>query len=117
MSAPTEALGLVPNYDRGPGERFDIRPHGTEAHAQRHRRRGEKPCPACLAAETAANAYRTALREGRARCSSPRGTQTAVTTEYVTEIWCPPADNGVHALHSRMPEPEPLPEPEPEAEL
>jgi hypothetical protein len=35
---------------------------------------------------------------------------------YVTEIWCPPADNGVHALHSHMREPEPLPEPEPEAE-
>ena len=34
---------------------------------------------------------------------------------YITEIWCPPADNGVHALHSRMREPEPLPEPEPEA--
>ena len=30
---------------------------------------------------------------------------------YVTEIWCPPADSGVHALHSRMPEPEPLPNP------
>ena len=36
---------------------------------------------------------------------------------YVTEIWCPPADNGVHALHWRMREPEPLPEPEPEAEI
>ena len=36
---------------------------------------------------------------------------------YVTEIWCPPADSGVHALHSHMPEPEPLPDPEPEAEL
>jgi len=35
---------------------------------------------------------------------------------YVTEIWCPPADSGMHALHSRMPEPEPLPQPEPEAE-
>ena len=46
MSAPTEALGLVPNYDRRPHERFDIRPHGTEARAMRHRRRGEKPCPA-----------------------------------------------------------------------
>jgi hypothetical protein len=34
---------------------------------------------------------------------------------YVTEIWCPEADSGVHALHSHMPEPEPLPEPEPEA--
>jgi hypothetical protein len=35
---------------------------------------------------------------------------------YVTEIWCPPADTGVHALRSRMPEPEPLPESEPEPE-
>jgi hypothetical protein len=62
VSAPTEALGLVPNYDRRPRERFDIRPHGTEAHAMRNRRRGEKPCPACLAAETAARAYRAAGR-------------------------------------------------------
>ena len=36
---------------------------------------------------------------------------------YVTEIWCPPVDNGVQRLHSHMPEPEPLPEPESEAEL
>ena len=35
---------------------------------------------------------------------------------YLTEIWCPPADSGVHALHSRMPDPEPVPEPEPELE-
>ena len=33
---------------------------------------------------------------------------------YLTEIWCPPADNGVHRLHSPMREPEPLPEPEAE---
>ena len=62
MSAPTEALGLVPNDDWQPRQRFDIRPHGTEARAQRERRQGRKPCPACLAAETAANAYRAALR-------------------------------------------------------
>jgi hypothetical protein len=36
---------------------------------------------------------------------------------YVTEIWCPPADSGVHRLYLPMREPEPLPEPEPEAEL
>ena len=36
---------------------------------------------------------------------------------YVTEIWCPPVDDGVHRLHVRMPDPEPLPEPEPEAQL
>jgi hypothetical protein len=51
------------------------------------------------------------------------GTHAEATTDdrqpqaYVTEIWCPPANNGVHALHSNMPEPEPLPEPEPEAEI
>ena len=65
MSAPTEARGLVPNDAWRPRERFDIRPHGTEARAQRHRRRGGKPCPACLAAENAAHLYRDALREGR----------------------------------------------------
>jgi hypothetical protein len=43
--------------------------------------------------------------------------QRIADRSYVTEIWCPPADNGVHALHSHMPEPEPLPEPEPEAEI
>lgn len=32
---------------------------------------------------------------------------------YVTEIWCPAADDGVQRLHSSMKEPEP----EPEAEL
>ena len=64
MSAPTETLGLVPNYDRRPGERHDIRPCGTEAHAMRHRRRGEKPCPSCLAAENAAHSWRAALRAG-----------------------------------------------------
>jgi hypothetical protein len=58
VSAPAEAIGLVPNYDRRPGEWFDIRPHGTEARAMRHRRRGEKPCSACLAAEHSAHAYR-----------------------------------------------------------
>ena len=35
---------------------------------------------------------------------------------YVTEIWSPPADSGVHRLFAPMREPEPLPEPEPEAE-
>ena len=36
---------------------------------------------------------------------------------WVTEIWCPPVDDGIQRLHSLMPEPEPLPEPEPEAGL
>ncbi len=58
MSAPTEAPGLVPNFDRRPGEWSDIRPHGTEARAMRHRRHSERPCPDCLAAENAAHAYR-----------------------------------------------------------
>ena len=62
MSAPTEALGLVPNYDRRPGERSDIRPHGTEARARRERRHGLKPCALCLPAEARANTYRAALR-------------------------------------------------------
>jgi hypothetical protein len=69
VSAPTEALGLVPNYDRRPREHYDIRPCGTEAHARRHRRRGEKPCPACLAAENTAHAYRAALRAARTQCN------------------------------------------------
>jgi hypothetical protein len=60
MTAPTEVLGLVPNLDRRPGEWSDIRPHGTEAHARRHRRRDEKPCALCLAAEGAAHAHRRA---------------------------------------------------------
>ena len=37
MTAPAEAPGLVPNWDRLPGERYDIRPHGTEARARRGR--------------------------------------------------------------------------------
>jgi hypothetical protein len=56
----------VPNFDRRPGEWSDIRPHGTEARAMRHRRHGEKPCPACLAAENAAHAWRRVLRAGLA---------------------------------------------------
>jgi hypothetical protein len=62
VSAPTEALGLIPNYDRRPGERYDVRPHGTEACARRERRHGTKPCPACLIAENSAHVYRAALR-------------------------------------------------------
>lgn len=58
MSAATELGGLVPNYDWRPGERHDIRPHGTEAQAKRERRRGSQPCPACLAAEKAARNWR-----------------------------------------------------------
>jgi hypothetical protein len=74
MSAPTEALGLVPNLDRRPREWYDIRPHGTEARAARHRRRGEKPCPPCLAAEQHAHAYRAALRAAAAAiATTPEG--------------------------------------------
>jgi hypothetical protein len=35
---------------------------------------------------------------------------------YVTEVWCPPADDGVQRLFAPMREPEPLPEPDLEAE-
>ena len=62
MSAPTEVAALVPNDDRGPRERFDIRPHGTEARARRHWRKGEKPCEACRVAENRAHAWRAAQR-------------------------------------------------------
>ena len=62
MSAPTELAALVPNDDRGRRERFDIRPHGTEARARRERRRGRKPCPSCLAAENRAHAWRATRR-------------------------------------------------------
>jgi hypothetical protein len=33
-------------------------PHGTDARARRHRRDGEKPCPACLDAERQATRRR-----------------------------------------------------------
>lgn len=36
---------------------------------------------------------------------------------YVTEIWYPPADDGIQRLYLPMRAPEPLPEPELEAEL
>jgi hypothetical protein len=72
VSAPTEALGLVPNVERRPGEWYDVRPHGTEARAARHRRRGEKPCPACLVAENAAHAYRRAAAAAVTAGATPR---------------------------------------------
>lgn len=62
MSGPAEAAGLVPNFGRRPGERYDIRPHGTEARARHERRHGRKPCALCLPAEDRAHAYRAALR-------------------------------------------------------
>jgi len=65
VSAATEAAGRVPNWDRRRGEWFDVRPHGTEACARRERRHGGKPCPACLAAENAAHAWRRAMRGRR----------------------------------------------------
>jgi hypothetical protein len=70
VSAPTERPGRVPNDDRRPGERSDLRPHGTEARARREWRRGQMPCAACLAASAAAHRYRTARRAsqpGKAR--------------------------------------------------
>ena len=62
MSAPAEAVGLVPNFGRRPGERYDIRPHGTEARARRERRHGRTPCAVCLPAENRAHACRAAPR-------------------------------------------------------
>jgi hypothetical protein len=43
-------------------------------------------------------------REPRADAPQPR--------TYVTQVWCPPVDDGVHSLHSRMKEPQSEPEPE-----
>ena len=71
MSAPTEALGREPNYDRAGRQWYDIRPHGTEARARRERRHGQKPCPSCLAAEQAAHAYRERLRAAASATTSP----------------------------------------------
>ena len=62
MSVATELPGLVPNDDWQPRQRFDIRPHGTEARARRHWRKGEKPCEACRVAENRAHAWRAAQR-------------------------------------------------------
>ena len=76
MSAPTEVAALVPNDDRGPRERFDIRPHGTEARARRERRHGRKPCPSCLAAENRAHAWRATLRT-QAACVLPEPSEEA----------------------------------------
>ena len=61
-----EPGGLVPNWDRGPRQRSDIRPHGTEARAQFERRAGQKPCMACLAAENRAHAGRARSRRRQA---------------------------------------------------
>ena len=65
MSVPTEVPGLVPNFDRRPGQRHDVRPHGTEAGARRHWRAGERPCEPCRLASNAAHIYRSAVRAGR----------------------------------------------------
>jgi len=108
VSAPTEALGLVPNWDRQPRERFDIRPHGTEARATRHRRRGERPCPACLRAENAAHAYR---RAAASQVSTPTPSSAVPQADprqvWITAAWRPQAGPGLQVLHSRMPEPDP----------
>lgn len=71
MTAPTETIGLVPNFDRQPGQRFDIRGHGTEARARRERRAGQKPCEPCRLAENAANAYRWRGRRAAAAGEVP----------------------------------------------
>lgn len=73
MSAPTEAVGLVPNDDRQPRQRYDIKDHGTEARARRERRQGRAPCLRCLRAETAAHLYRVALRTQRTEEATSHG--------------------------------------------
>ena len=62
MTAPTDAAGRVPNWDRGPREWYDVRPHGTEACARGERRHGRQPHDLCLPAENRAPAYRAAVR-------------------------------------------------------
>ena len=62
MTAPADAAGRVPSRDRGPGEWYDVRPHGTEACARRERRHGRKPYDLCLRAKNRAHAYQAALR-------------------------------------------------------
>jgi hypothetical protein len=37
--------------------------------------------------------------------------------DYVTEVWCPAADDGAQRLFRPMPEPEPVPGPIPEPEV
>ena len=71
MSVATELPGLVPNDDWQPRQRFDIRPHGTEARARRERRHGRKPCPSCLSAENRARAWRAAMRAGACAVPEP----------------------------------------------
>ena len=62
MTAPADAAGRVPSRDRGPGEWYDVRPHGTEACARGERRHGRQPHDLCLPAENRAPAYRAAVR-------------------------------------------------------
>jgi hypothetical protein len=69
VSAPTVDR-LEPNLDRQPRQRFDIRPHGTEARAKRERREGRKPCTQCRAAERAAHDWRAAQRRAAAEVAS-----------------------------------------------
>ena len=58
MTAPTDAAGRVPNWDRGPGEWYDVRPHGTEACARREAR---APAAHALAAPIPREIARMAL--------------------------------------------------------
>jgi hypothetical protein len=62
MTALADAVGRVPDRDRGPGEWYDVGPHGTEACARRERRHGRKPYDLCLPAGYRVHAYRAALR-------------------------------------------------------
>jgi hypothetical protein len=66
VTSPTDAPGLEPNPERGFHERADLHPHGSEARARWHRRRGEKPlrkyCARCADAENAVGVWRRALK-------------------------------------------------------
>lgn len=51
MTATGEIDIWEPNTSRRPGQRYDVRPHGTHARYERHRRDGEPACEACAQAE------------------------------------------------------------------
>lgn len=54
--------GYVKRGGRPRVEESLLRPHGTEAAYQRHRRRGERPCEACRDAHSRARSGRKARR-------------------------------------------------------